>query len=54
MKNERTISYKLSKEISKEELESISAAGSTFKGTFQTTYTASGSDTCYDYETDIV
>lgn len=52
MKNERTLSFQMSKAISKEELKEVSAAGETNSWTANGTHTPAGFDGCIDISID--
>lgn len=53
MKNERTMSFQLSKKISKQELQDVSAAGQTNSYTANGTYQYGAWDGCIDVTIDM-
>ena len=53
MKNERILSYQLSKKISKDELQGVSAAGQTNMCTANGTYQNGAWDGCIDVNIDM-
>lgn len=53
MKNERIMSYQMSQKITKEEMESVSAAGTTNSWSAQGTYRNNQWDGCVDVTIDM-